>query len=332
MRVRVGSLLYSKTACSHSTDLPGTNRTQPTSFTFPPIRQLQIFFQRILTIRTIVLIIKHDRAIYDLPPVTKYWRTYYAGPLTFLPRSPLWTGRCLRPFKRQQLEPMARTDGNTGTPIPRACRRFLWRGQSPPWPIDRPVFLKDEVALLEPVFARAGDSFAMVGHFYGGGVALIAAVLQAHRVHALALYEPTLFSLLDAEVLPPNDADGIRLTVASAGAAIDSGDRTRAAECFINFWMGNGAWDRMPEAHKGAIASAMSNVRNWGKALFEEPTPLAAFSRLNIPVLYMLGKESPVASRGVGRLLTQTLPHVEIVKFDGIGHMGPISFSISLGS
>ena len=205
-------------------------------------------------------------------------------------------------------------------------------GKAPPWPIDRPVFLKDEVALLEPVFARAGDSFAMVGHFYGGGVALIAAVLQAHRVHALALYEPTLFSLLDAEVLPPNDADGIRLTVASAGAAIDSGDRTRAAECFINFWMGNGAWDRMPEAHKGAIASAMSNVRNWGKALFEEPTPLAAFSRLNIPVLYMLGKESPVASRGVGRLLTQTLPHVEIVKFDGIGHMGPISISISLGS
>ena len=35
--------------------------------------------------------------------------------------------------------------------------------------------LRDEVALLEPVFARAGERFSLVGHSYGGGIALIAA-------------------------------------------------------------------------------------------------------------------------------------------------------------
>ena len=75
----------------------------------------------------------------------------------------------------------------------------------------------------------------------------------------------------------------------------------------------------------GGIAAAMINVRGWAKALFEEPTSLAAFSSLNIPVLYMVGKESPASSRGVARLLTRTLPQVQVVEFSGLGHMGPIT-------
>lgn len=83
-------------------------------------------------------------------------------------------------------------------------------GKSPPWPTDRTIWLRDEVALLEPVFARAGDPFALVGHSYGAAIALIAAITQPHRVRALALYEPTLFAVVDAESPPSNDADGIR--------------------------------------------------------------------------------------------------------------------------
>jgi pimeloyl-ACP methyl ester carboxylesterase len=54
-------------------------------------------------------------------------------------------------------------------------------GKSPGWPTDRPVRLLDEVALLEPVFARAGDPFSLVAHSYGAAIALVAAVLQPHR-------------------------------------------------------------------------------------------------------------------------------------------------------
>src|SRR3954469_18912850 len=81
-------------------------------------------------------------------------------------------------------------------------------GKSPAWPADREAWLQDEVSLLEPVFARAGDPFALVGHSYGGAIALIAALSQPHRVRALALYEPTLFSLVEAESPAPNPADG----------------------------------------------------------------------------------------------------------------------------
>jgi pimeloyl-ACP methyl ester carboxylesterase len=198
-------------------------------------------------------------------------------------------------------------------------------GKSPPWPTDRQVSLHDEVALLGPVFARAGDPHTLVAHSYGAAVALIAAVSHPHRIRALAVYEPTLFALLDAESPPPNDADGIRGAVAGAAAALDADDLFGAAECFIDFWMGRGTWARTPESRKGPLAASVSNVRGWARALFNEPTPLAAFSELKIPVLYMLGRDSPASSRGVGRLLTRALPQVQLVEFSGMGHMGPIT-------
>jgi pimeloyl-ACP methyl ester carboxylesterase len=198
-------------------------------------------------------------------------------------------------------------------------------GKSPAWPTERPVWLRDEVTLLEPIFASAGDPFALVAHSYGAAVALIAAVTQPHRVRVMALYEPTLFALVDAESPPPNDADGIRGAVARAAAALDAGDPARAAECFIDFWMGAGAWGRMPEPRKGPIASSVANVRGWANALFGEPTPLRAFADLDVPVLYMIGRNSPASSRGVARILTRALPRVEVVEFEGLGHMGPVT-------
>lgn len=75
-------------------------------------------------------------------------------------------------------------------------------GGSPSWPTERRLSLRDEVELLEPVFERAGAPFSLVAHSYGAAVALIAAVKQPERIRALALYEPVLFALLDAESQP----------------------------------------------------------------------------------------------------------------------------------
>jgi pimeloyl-ACP methyl ester carboxylesterase len=54
-------------------------------------------------------------------------------------------------------------------------------GKSPMWPDDRPLGLADEVALLAPVFAAAGDRFCIIGHSYGGAVALEAALAEPQR-------------------------------------------------------------------------------------------------------------------------------------------------------
>ena len=198
-------------------------------------------------------------------------------------------------------------------------------GKSPAWPADQPLGLDDEVELLEPVLARAGSPLVLVGHSYGAAVALMAALRQPGRVRALALYEPTLFSLLEQEAPAPNEADSIRHAVAAAGKALDRGDTDSAAGHFIDYWMGPGSWAATPALRKPAMAESIRQVRRWGDALFHEATPLAAFGALDVPVLYMVGGRTPASTRGVARLLCATLPQVERLSFEDLGHMGPIT-------
>jgi pimeloyl-ACP methyl ester carboxylesterase len=194
-------------------------------------------------------------------------------------------------------------------------------GKSPARP--RNTMLRDEVALLEPVFARAGDPFALVGHSYGGAIALVAAAMNPKRVRCMALYEPTLFALVERET--PHDVDGIRNAVITSLAALESGDKQAAARAFIDFWMEPGAFDRMPERNRQAIAAAGEDVDEWRKALFGEPTPGEVFRRLGVPVLLLVGKQSPLSSRSVTRLLQRTLPKVEVMELEGCGHMAPVT-------
>src|SRR5262249_57204903 len=119
-------------------------------------------------------------------------------------------------------------------------------GKSPHWPSDRVIHLRDEVGLIEPVLTRAGSSTALVGYSYGAAVALIAALANPGRIRAIALYEPTLFALLDAETPAPNEAEGIRNVVAEAGVALDAGNQEAAAERFIDYWTRPGTCARPP--------------------------------------------------------------------------------------
>lgn len=198
-------------------------------------------------------------------------------------------------------------------------------GKSPAWTADRFITLADEVDLVEPVLEEAGPGLTLVGHSYGGAIALMAALRHRDRLRALVLYEPTLFALVDAQTPPPNGADGIKNAVHEAIGALDAGDRDAAARHFIDFWMGEGAWAATPDSRKPAIADSLMGVRGWAHALVEEPTPLESFRRLDIPVLYMTGAESPEPAHAVARVLAPALPHAEIVEFPGLGHMAPIT-------
>jgi pimeloyl-ACP methyl ester carboxylesterase len=205
-------------------------------------------------------------------------------------------------------------------------------GRGPAWPTDRQLTLRDEVALLKPVLARAGAPFTLVGHSYGGAVALLAALQRPEQVHALVLYEPTLFALIDAEAPAPNAADGIRETVVRCADSLTSGDVNAAAEAFIDYWMGAGTWVTKPEPQRTAIEAAVLNVQGWGHALFTETTPLTAFRALDMPVLLMQGSETTRSARAVIALLARTLPRVETLTLPGLGHMGPVTNAAEVNS
>jgi pimeloyl-ACP methyl ester carboxylesterase len=198
-------------------------------------------------------------------------------------------------------------------------------GKSPDWPPGTPGWLDDELALLEPLCDNIEGQFHLAGHSYGAAIALKAALRNPARVKSLAVYEPTLFSLLLAQDPRHPAAQGIRDAARDASAAVERGDLDAAAERFIDYWMGAGAWSAMPQSRRPPVAQSMRGIAYWAHALFTEPTPLAAFAQLEVPVLYMVGTRSPASSRGVFSVLRSVLPRIEVIEFDGLGHMGPVT-------
>jgi pimeloyl-ACP methyl ester carboxylesterase len=190
---------------------------------------------------------------------------------------------------------------------------------------DRELSMPEQLALLEPVFRAAGDRFHLIGHSYGGALALRAALDNPGRLRSLILFEPVLFAVLLQEDPEQPAAREISSVRDDTNASAARGDLAQAAERFIDYWMGAGAWANTPDKRRPAVINAMRKLTPEWNAVFHEPTPLAAFSRLAVETLYLVGTESPAASRGVARLLTRTLPNVTVVEIPGVGHMGPVT-------
>ena len=202
---------------------------------------------------------------------------------------------------------------------------FWGSGRSPRPPAGLLPMLGDELDLLEPVFRAAGERFFIVAHSYGAAVALVAAARWPQRVAGLALYEPTLFALLEQQVPNHPSNAGIVAAVADAKRMLETGDADGAARCFIDYWMGVGSWDAIPANRKGRIAETMTNVGAWARALTQEPTRIEALAALRMPILLMRGAKSPQSAQGVADLLAAQLHEPELVTFEHIGHMGPLT-------
>lgn len=100
--------------------------------------------------------------------------------------------------------------------------------------------LADELDWLAPVLERAGGRVHLVGHSYGGLIAMLAALRWPARVRSLALYEPACWSVAVRD--DPTHPGAIELD--RVGASVIRGAETGALETtaadFVEYWSGQG--------------------------------------------------------------------------------------------
>ena len=110
----------------------------------------------------------------------------------------------------------------------------------------RPFSLDDEVRLVADRIDRLVPPHVrvhVVGHSYGGLVALRFAERWRGRVASLSLYEPVAFGVLDRGDAALAEVKRIAECVQQL---VRAGLRLQATEMFVEFWSGAGSFGRLP--------------------------------------------------------------------------------------
>lgn len=191
-------------------------------------------------------------------------------------------------------------------------------GASAQWPGRGMFSLAHEAQIVHALLDRVGEPAHLVGHSYGGAVALHVARLHGERLRSLALIEPVAFHLLSERAEIAALAEGVARAVAC-------GDYHSGFAAFVDYWSGPGAWDAIPAARREAMAARLPKVALDFHAALHEPARLADFYTMAVPTLLLRGALSPLPARRICDLLAQALPDPQLVTLNDAGHMAPLT-------
>ena len=184
--------------------------------------------------------------------------------------------------------------------------------------------LRDEVRLVESVLARelpSGEPFHLIGHSYGGIIALqLAAQARPQRVRSLSLFEPIAFHLLPAGDPDLAELEAVRGDIADRLNAVDAHS---AASRFVDCWSGAGAFAQLREERQSTLAAQVPKVLLEYGAVAAE-TGVGDYRRIDVPTCLVAGLQSPEVAQRLTSMLTAMLPHASCFEV-AAGHMAPIT-------
>jgi pimeloyl-ACP methyl ester carboxylesterase len=201
-------------------------------------------------------------------------------------------------------------------------------GRSDPWPAGAAFDLDCELRAIEHLLPCCAG-YHLVGHSYGGVVALRLALRDPARVRTLTLIEPVLFAALRhaGEHEPYGQFARLR---ADYVATLSQGCRAKALGQFIDFWSGDGAWLRLSnDARAAMLRVADKIVLDWQATFAFDPSPHELAS-LAARTLLIGGSASPAPMRRLVDSLHALMPGSSRLIVDGADHLLPFTHGRAL--
>lgn len=199
-------------------------------------------------------------------------------------------------------------------------------GAGAAWPGPGPLTLAAEAAPVAALIERCGEPVHLVGHSYGGAVALRLALDHPERLRSLTLIEPVAFHLLRAGEPGDRALFGEIARLADAvGRAVADGAPEAGMARFVDFWNGEGAWARLAPEKQAALARCAGKVALDFWATTTESARRDDYRRLAVPTLILRGARSPAVTRRIAGILAATLPVAGVATIEGAGHMLPLT-------
>lgn len=198
-------------------------------------------------------------------------------------------------------------------------------GATPSWKAGRPMRLDDQVDHVEAVLPPGDGSISIVGHSYGGTVAMKAAARFGARIRRLVLLEPNPFFLL--KQAGRSEAFAEAMTVCGwIRTAAKTGDWSTAAVPFADYWGGPGSWQVTPPDRRESFIEALKpNFHEWDSVL-AETMPLEVWSRsLPEATMHAMAARTVRPIVEIGHLMQGACPHWRFETYAEGGHMAPLT-------
>jgi len=196
-------------------------------------------------------------------------------------------------------------------------------GETTPWTEDGTQTLTDAARVLLALAQGLDRPLRLIGHSWGGGVALRAAALLGDQVSHVAAFEPMLPFLLRAH--------GRREAAIEAQALHDdvkrfgqAADWAGLAARFTDFFNGDRAWERMPKDRQQIIIrQIVPNYYEWDS--IGEPGNTDLFRAMTARVLLMRCAEGRRVTHDTVEVLREAFPSWAFREIAEGGHMVPLS-------
>jgi len=198
---------------------------------------------------------------------------------------------------------------------------FAGYGETERLPKDMPHTLEAEADAVAAVAARFDGPIHLVGHSYGGAVAMRLAVAGALPLATLTLIEPACYHLLRpaGETALADEVEAVNFGFIDT---VEAGDPETAFRAYIDYYTtGPGAWDAMPEkARARFLAIADVVARALGSAHGETLT-LDDAAALALPSAVVYGAETTQSHIRVSELVAYAIPNAKLVVVPNAAHM-----------
>jgi pimeloyl-ACP methyl ester carboxylesterase len=201
---------------------------------------------------------------------------------------------------------------------------LLGYGQSDPWPINARLHPWSDLSALVALAERSSEPVHLVGHSYGGTVALEAARVLGARVKSLTLIEPVAFHLL-------------RLTgrmqewqeLSDVGREMREALRLRrergAAGVYVKYWLGQLRWWSMSPKARRRVLLTVGKVGAEFEAVSGLSTTAGDYRAVNTPTRLVVGERTRKPARAIVDELLDLLPNSHLQVIPGAGHMSPLT-------
>jgi pimeloyl-ACP methyl ester carboxylesterase len=176
-----------------------------------------------------------------------------------------------------------------------------------------------EAQAVETVMRRAGGPVHLVGHSFGGMVAVAVALRKAVPLASLTVLETPAMELLRERA---EDAEHLRAFHAmneTYFAAFERGE-TEAIATMIDFYGGAGTYASWPQRVRAyATETTAVNILDW-KTAYAFPLTAAALGAIDVPALVLWGGVSHPAAQRANARLGQCIRGAATGAIDGAAH------------